>query len=171
MWWMLRRYWTIVGLVMPSNFRDKNGQDPFADETGENPFADEEEEVPAEVIEGPYATSAVAQDYRPEFDAVLPHRGRLWLWTSVIGLIMALAGLPLFFAYGVPLGLFALALTLPACLLAWKDHHAIRRGAMDPTGRAATWWAMFLGALGTVLGMANVVIFVLRIVLAIWLIT
>jgi len=165
---MLCRYWTIVGLVMPSNFRDKNGKDPFSDEAGGNPYADDEEELSAELVEGPYATTAAGQSYRPEFEAVLSHRGRLWVWTSLIGLLLALAGLPVWFSYQLPLGAFALGITLPAGLLAWKDHQAIQRGAMDPSGRAATRWAMLLGALGTVVAGSTLAIFIYQIFVAIW---
>jgi hypothetical protein len=168
---MLSECSTIVVLVMPSNFRDKNGKDPFADGKGENPFADDEEEISAELVEGPYATSAAAQGYRPEFEAILPHRGRTWLWLAMIGLLCAAAGLPAFFSYGIPLGLFALAATVPASVLAWKDYQAIQRGAMDPAGRTATWWAMVLGTLGTVAGLVTVGIIVWGIVQVIWLAT
>jgi len=153
---------------MPSNYRDKNGTDPFADESGGNPFTDDGEDLPADSIEGPYAASVVGQNYRPEFEAVLPHRGRLWVWWAIIGLFLAVAGLPVLFIYGIPLGMFALAATLPACVLAWKDHQAIQRGAMDPTGRTATRWAMLLGGLGTAVGCATVVLCVWWIVQEIW---
>jgi hypothetical protein len=66
------------------------------------------------------------------------------------------------------LGVFALAATLPATVLAWKDHQAIQRGAMDPAGRTTTRWAMFLGALGTAAGFATVVLCVWSVVQAIW---
>ena len=152
---------------MPSNFRDKNGTDPFSDESGENPFADEGEDLPAESVEGPYAATVEGPTYRPEFEAVLPHRGRLWLWLGIVGLLSAVAGLPIWFMYEIPLGAFALAAALPAGVLAWKDCQAIQRGAMDPTGRAVTRWAMLLGFLGTAAGLATVILFVFSIVQAI----
>jgi hypothetical protein len=164
---MLSKCSTIVGLAMPSNFRDKNGRDPFTDKSGGNPFAGDGEDLPADSVEGPYAATDAGQSYRPEFEAVLPHRGRLWLWLAIIGLLSAVAGLPIWFLYEIPLGAFALAATLPAGVLAWKDHQAIQRGAMDPTGRAATRWAMLVGSLGTAAGLVTVVFCVFSIVQAI----
>jgi hypothetical protein len=153
---------------MPSNYRDKNGSDPFADEAGANPFADDGEDLPAESDASPYAASELGQTYRPEYEAILPHRGRLWFWLSIVGLLSAAAGLILWFWQLNPLGMFAVAASLPAAVLAWKDHQAIQSGAMDPTGRTRVRWAMFLGALGTAGASAIFVLWVRPIVVEIW---
>jgi hypothetical protein len=153
---------------MPSNYRDKNGKDPFSDELGRNPFADEGGNLPADSDDSPYAASVEEASYRPEFEAILPHRGRFRLRLAVIGLVSALLGLPIWFVRENPVGMFALAATLPAAVLAWKDLQAIQRGAMDPTGRATTRRAMLLGAVGTAVAMGIAVHWVLQIGQAVW---
>jgi hypothetical protein len=168
---------------MPSNFRDKNGQDPFSDEHGQNPYAEDGQEVQPDTDDSPYAASDAppVSHQLGDFEAVLPHRGRQILRWAVGGLVVALAGLlvwlliptenaeinsPDDFAWlmlwdtlPIATGAIGISVSLPACFLANKDLHAMRMGAVDPAGKSMT-------SLGAVIGLAGILVGVLGVFLA-----
>jgi hypothetical protein len=162
---------------MPSNFRDKNGRDPFADAEGRNPYAKDGQEVPPAdedrqdtsptADDGPYAASAAEQyRYRPgDFEQVLPHRAHLLLGVALVGLAVGIAGIPIWYVWSIEAGVLALAATLPACALAVQDLRAMNLEAMDSSGRRLTTWALLIGVLGTAVAGVSVVLIIGRVFL------
>jgi hypothetical protein len=147
---------------MPSNFRDKNGTDPFSDEEGKNPFAEDGEDLPPPADNGPYAASAEGPyTHRPgDFETVLTHRGGTILGLGIVGTLVALIGLLTWYFWMLAAGALALAATLPACVFAMKDLRAMDMGAMDPAGKRRTIVGAVFGLIGTAVAAVSVVLFV-----------
>lgn len=149
-----------------------NRGDPFRDEQGQNPFADEAPPASAPSA-NPYAPTGAGDQpaYRPEYEATLPHRGRivfrLGLWGCLGTLLGAAGGMVVFLtdrsAGGIELSLWAALLLGGACLAwpAWlmgrSDLAAMRAGAMDREGWRQTRRGHALGAAGTVIALAPLV--------------
>jgi hypothetical protein len=147
---------------MPSNYRDKNGKDPFSDEHGRNPFADDGQDLPATEADSPYAASTAKQSsYRPgDFETTLPHRGGFLLGLAIAGLLVAALGIPVWYYSSNPLGMVALAASVPAAVLAGRDLRAMKMGAMDTASRDKTHWALLVGLLGTAVALVSLVLWV-----------
>jgi hypothetical protein len=54
--------------------------------------------------------------------------------------------------YGLPGQLIGLAVSVPAWIMGQSDAKAIAAGAMEEGGRRATWWGLWLGIVGSLLG-------------------
>jgi hypothetical protein len=131
-----------------------------------NPFADSgAPTVPAG--DQPYAAPAGPQEDvdASEFYQAVPHRGVMLLLLGIFGLVgVFLSGWAGF--YCLPLGLVNLGLTIPAWIMGRGDLKAIRRGAMDASGRGMTQAAWILGFIGTGLSiLAGLVLPIARIVM------
>jgi len=151
----------LKGRAVPSNYRDKNGKDPFSDQDGRNPFSEDVDELELPAADGPYGASPAAGDaYHPDdFEAYLPHRGGTILLLGAIGLLGAIAGTAMVF-FCLPFGILSLGLALPAWIMGQKDLAAMRMGAMDVSGRGTTLAGMIMAMIGTVLAIADPVLFV-----------
>src|SRR5204863_82014 len=84
------------------------------------------------------------QEHRSGFLLLLAAGG---LTTTAVGILVTFL-LPNW-PYFDWLPFVGLGATLPAAILAHLDRNAIDRGAMDPAGATAAWWARLLGIAGT----------------------
>ena len=153
---------------------------PFEDERGANPFGDDaapaiDAESQADVEQNPYAAaeSNQVQPYRPgDYETFLPNRGALVWYLGLIGcgiqlLAIVVAILAIFsvgdflegMAYGLPGQLIGLAVSIPAWIMGHSDVKAIAAGAMEEGGRQATRWGLWLGLVGTLLGVSQLFLF------------
>ncbi len=148
-------------------------ENPFENAQGTNPFGDDSKDLaddqkqPA-VEANPYSAAEVSsvQPYRPDdFETFLPSRGAFVGWLGLLGCglqllaivvaVLAIVAVGDFlegFAYGLPLQLIGLAVSVPAWIMGQIDSKAIAAGAMEERGRRATRWGLWLGIFGTLLG-------------------
>jgi hypothetical protein len=151
---------------MPSNFRDKDGKDPFSDEHGRNPYADEAQEAAAAVRDDPYAApSGESYVHRPgDFETFLPHRGGRLFLMAVVSLLVGLVGIPVWYLFSAPFGILAFVGAVPVCVMAVGDLRAMRMRAMDRAGHRLSLWALLLGVLAALLASVNAALIVGRII-------
>lgn len=145
-------------------FEDGQGANPFGDDSA--PVSDAESQSAAE--RNPYASAEAnaVQPYRPgDFETFLPNRGALVWWLGLIGCgiqflaivvaVVAVIAVGDFLGgvvYGLPGQLIGLAVSVPAWIMGQIDAKAIAAGAMEDGGRRATWWGLWLGVVGTLVG-------------------
>jgi hypothetical protein len=146
-------------------------RDPSRDERGINPFADDAQEDPAS--DNPYDApqQAPGVTYQPaDFESTYPHRGGRILILGRIGLVLSILGaagvttsyvLPesawLWLVLATALLLLGLAHSATAWIMGRHDLPALRCGAMDQAGLAATRHGHRLGLLGTLIAIAPVI--------------
>jgi hypothetical protein len=125
---------------------------PFAETTpqnapdgGANPFAVGNEPVRS-VDPGPGA-----------YQQTLQQRSGTILAFAVVGLVGAVIALPLGYWY-VPAGVFSLATSVPALLMARHDLEAMRLGAMDARQRKSVQTANIFAIIGVVIGVISLLI-------------
>ena len=153
------------------NFPRNPGTDrenAFKDAEGQNPFSDGQPPPAEPITENVFATPASAED-RPytegDFQEVLVPSANTAFWLAVAG--VALSGLgvvcagaaiavtanwstPLFFA--LPVQFAALAVALPAWIIAARDLRAMRAGAMSKDSLRRCRLAYWMGCFGTLMG-------------------
>ncbi len=117
-------------------------ENPFEDEHGKNPFADGEPPGKPSGDDNLFGAPQVAEPafQSASYERFLPHRGGLVLTCASIGVAL-LGGLfccPLTIAASLP---FSLAATL----MGRQDLRAMKRGAMDDSGRTSTLVGVGLG--------------------------
>jgi hypothetical protein len=154
--------------------------DPFVGPDGKNPFADGE--TPSQATpDNPYAGSAGEGgiSYRPQYEAICPHRGRAVFWLGTSGCIcVAAAAMSAGALWAIPnaattlAGAFCPVLIIAALTLggtAWMlgrhDLNAIRSGAMDPAGLKMTRQGHRLGVVGTLIAIGVVATFIANLAL------
>ena len=125
-----------------------------------NPFADQAAGPPTPISDNLYAAPASSTSppavQTGAFEQTAPHRGGFVLLLGLLGFSTALLALP--FAYFLlPLGLFTLALSIPAWIMGRNDLAAMHSGAMEPSGRGATRAGWLLGLLGIMLCALSIV--------------
>jgi len=154
------------GTQRENPFEDAQGDNPYSDGTTEPavPIAENAFAVPADSTERPYTPGDYEQVTVPNAEGALRLAiiGLIPAAVGVIGVGIAIAGsfgwtTPLF--YALPLQFTALALALPACIIARRDLRAIKAKAMDDSGRGKSRVALCLGACGIVLGAAPVLLY------------
>lgn len=120
-----------------------------------NPFADTNAPAPAPG-DNPYATAAgapaAAVVNAGHFQA-LPHRGTQLLLFGIFGLLIAMVSVPFIYfctPTGALLATLNFGLTIPAWLMGRSDLKAMNVGAIDASGRSATFAGWLLGLIGTI---------------------
>ncbi len=149
-----------------SPFEDAEGNNPFSDGTSppaetshDNLFAAPASGEPRPYTPGDYETALVANSRGA---LVLGIIGAGMSAMGVIGVVLGIAGVgtwlvPLF--YALPVQFAALAVAIPAWMIAGRDLRAMKAGAMKAEGRRQSRFALVLGIAGTVLGAIPVVLY------------
>jgi len=150
-------------------------ENPFQDARGENPFSDGGPPAGEKIAENLFAAPVDSPErpYVPgDYEKNLVPNAKGALRLAILGLVPAAVGvigsaigimasgswmLPLF--YALPLEFAALAAAIPACIIARRDLRAIKAGAMSDAGRGKSRLAFWMGAAGTLLGTAPVVLY------------
>lgn len=132
-----------------------------------NPFADQAAGAPAAASDNPYLagnTAASPGDAAPAYQSTLPPRGGRLMAMSLSALAGGILALVLAF-WLLPMGIFSLAVGIPAWAMARHDWRAIQHGAMDDRERDTVRAAWRLAATGVML---SVLSFALMIGLVVW---
>jgi hypothetical protein len=95
-----------------------------------------------------------------------PHRGGLVLTLGIVGLVMAGVMSPMFCCPFVGMiSAFPATLTVPAWVLGMRDLGRMRRGEIDPEGRASTQSGMICGIIGSSVAAGGLLVQLVMIVL------
>ncbi|MBC8354207.1 MAG: hypothetical protein H8E66_19615 [Planctomycetes bacterium] len=158
-------------------FENGEGANPFGDDSGAVDSDGESESSPEQNFYATAEKSAIesssVQPYRPDdYETFLPSRGSLVWWLGMVGccvqlLAIAVAVIAIVaigdflegLAYGLPGQLIGIAISVPAWVMGQSDSRAIAAGAMEEGGRRATKWGHWLGALGTLLGASQLLLY------------
>ncbi len=150
-------------------------ENPFEDAQGENPYSDgtsqPAESIKGNIFEGP--SDSADRSYTPgDYEAILVPNPKGALGLAIAGLVLSSCGVigaslaifgsgiwisPLFFV--LPLQFAALAVAVPALIIASRDLRAIKAGAMTDAGRGKSRVAYWMAAGAAMLGSAPVVIY------------
>jgi hypothetical protein len=137
---------------------------PNSGEKQPNPFADDLSDPPysADPFAAPQS-GGFDQNVAGHYESTAPDRGSSLMFMAVTGLIVSIVGaIALFCCY--PVNLLALALTLPAWVLARSDLHGMALGAIDSSNRRQTRTAAHFALAGALLALLPFVVAIVMLI-------
>lgn len=152
-------------------------------EDGTNPFSGENAEVGDDSVFVAADSEPIREYQASDFDAVMPHRGKLVFCLGLIGVVMSAVGGvgvmavtqdnfglsgDISLASLAPCSVYALVPAAVAWMMGRQDARAIRVGAMSEAGREATARGLLLARVGTLVAVLATGVYVMQMILFSW---